>query len=141
MKQKCHTKAHELFAQALDQEIAAPDTIRQLSLLKAWGDSQVLNGDYAEAADLYERALAVQPDCVETIVVSLCMPEALFLAFSVFTHPACPSSCMPQLLPARACFLNQQASLQMHYHQTHAQVVNVSCKEHCLQFPAVQESE
>ena len=73
MKQKSYAKAQELFAQALAQDKASGDTDRQVSLLKAWGDSKVLDGALEEAADLYEQALSLQPDVLLIIVVSHCV--------------------------------------------------------------------
>lgn len=39
-------------------------------MLKAWGDAQVLDGNPAEAAELYEQALDFQPDSFHIVVVS-----------------------------------------------------------------------
>lgn len=46
------------------------DTDRQVSILKAWGNAQVLQGSLKEAMGLYEAALAIQPDCILIILVS-----------------------------------------------------------------------
>lgn len=70
VKQKSYAKAQELFAQALARDKASGDTDRQVSLLKAWGDAQVLDGALEEAADLYEQGLSLQPDSLHIIVVS-----------------------------------------------------------------------
>ena len=88
VRQKNYAKAYELFAQALTQSTASGDTDRQLSLLKAWGDAKVLDSALEEAAELYDQALALQPDSLTIVVVgaSTCMLQPLNHACYIPQH-------------------------------------------------------
>lgn len=82
VRQKNYAKANELFAQALAQSTASGNTDRQVSLLKAWGDAKVLDAALEEAADLYDKALSLQPDSLNIIMVAPPLSHARHISVS-----------------------------------------------------------
>lgn len=85
VKHQGYAKAYELFAEALESEEGGGAPDRQVSILKAWGDAKGLQGSWQAAGGLYEHALRIQPDSLQTIMVKPRIVVVKQTAFSLIT--------------------------------------------------------